>query len=447
MENNIKIIPMMIHKNGSLQAYQIKIVNPGIDRNSLHTILFGLEETRNHKNSEIFILDNNNQLVSNQRDIINQLRDNKSKVNHISPSIRNRTVTFINSIDNITNESLRQYYLVEQDRMIYLGFIREDPATRVASTTVTIDPCGADINIKEVVQRLQGTSVQKLLDIWRVVVTSNQTQIIKYFIISDEKSIATEINLQESMIRYQGEKLGHFKNWFILASYKSCNDLSIENKSSLEYNVYWMGDIIKSSNNRTELLINPGIRYSKQKEYLCNPKDYATLQDQQYKSDEQTNKSDNPKQPVQNPVRTGRWDIIRPKRTEKHDKAIFKQLKALGIIEICSDGTDYIRCEQYGEPCLIYRITIKNTLDSHKQFIDQLLRHKIIEDFNTNQERGQWRFMQFRRWDHLEKGYDIYNPDLRIDSFISLNDLKLRKDSEILKNIKKETGDSNYLDK
>ena len=64
MENNIKIIPMMIHKNGSLQAYQIKIVNPGIDRNSLHTILFGLEETRNHKNSEIFILDNNNQLVS-----------------------------------------------------------------------------------------------------------------------------------------------------------------------------------------------------------------------------------------------------------------------------------------------------------------------------------------------------------------------------------------------
>ena len=46
--------------------------------------------------------------------------------------------------------------------MIYLGFIREDPATRVASTTVTIDPCGADINIKEVVQRLQGTSVQKL---------------------------------------------------------------------------------------------------------------------------------------------------------------------------------------------------------------------------------------------------------------------------------------------
>ena len=165
--------------------------------------------------------------------------------------------------------------------MIYLGFIREDPATRVASTTVTIDPCGADINIKEVVQRLQGTSVQKLLDIWRVVVTSNQTQIIKYFIISDEKSIATEINLQESMIRYQGEKLGHFKNWFILASYKSCNDLSIENKSSLEYNVYWMGDIIKSSNNKKDLLINPGIRYSKQKEYLCNPKDYATLQDQQ----------------------------------------------------------------------------------------------------------------------------------------------------------------------
>lgn len=438
---------MMIHKNGSLQAYQIKIVNPGIDRNSLHTILFGLEETRNHKNSEIFILDNNNRPMSNQRDIINQLRDNKSKVNHISPSIRNRTVTFINSIDNITNESLRQYYLVEQDRMIYLGFIREDPATRVASTTVTIDPCGADINIKEVVQRLQGTSVQKLLDIWRVVVTSNQTQIIKYFIISDEKSIATEINLQESMIRYQGEKLGQFKNWFILASYKSYNDLSIENKSSLEYNVYWMGDIIKSSNNKKDLLINPGIRYNKQKEYLCNPKDYATLQDQQYTSDEQTNKSDEPKQPVQNPVRTGRWDIIRPVKTWEHDIKVFKQLESWGIIEICSDGTKYRRDEQYGEPCLIYRITIKNTLDSHKQFIDQLLRHKIIEDFNTNQEKGQWRFMQFRRWDHLEKGYDIYNPDLRIDSFISLSDLKLRKDSEILKNIEKETGDSNYLDR
>ena len=216
--------------------------------------------------------------------------------------------------------------------MIYLGFIREDPATRVASTTVTIDPCGADINIKEVVQRLQGTSVQKLLDIWRVVVASNQTQIIKYFMVPGEinKStrayltnrdniIATEINLQESMIRYQGEKLGQFKNWFILASYKSCNDLSIENKSSLEYNVYWMGDIIKSSNNKKDLLINPGIRYSKQREYLCNPKDYATLQDQQY-----INKSDEPKQPVQNHIRTGQWNIIRPKRTEKHDKAIFE---------------------------------------------------------------------------------------------------------------------------
>ena len=432
---------MMIHKNGSLQAYQIKIVNPGIDMNSLHNILFGLKETRNHKNSEIFILDNNNRPMSNQRDIINQLRDNKSKVNHISPSIRNRTVTFIN------RDNLRQYYLVEQDRMIYLGFIREDPATRVASTTVTIDPCGADINIKEVVQRLQGTSVQKLLDIWRVVVTSNQTQIIKYFIISDEKSIATEINLQESIIRYQGEKLGQFKNWFILASYKSCNDLSIENKSSLEYNVYWKGDIIKSSNNRTELLINPGIRYSKQKEYLCNPKDYATLQDQQYTSDEQTNKSDEPKQPVQNPVRTGRWDIIRPKRTEKHDKAIFKQLRALGIIERCSDGTKYRRDEQYGEPCLIYGITIKNILDSHKQFIDQLLRHKIIEDFNTNQEKGQWRFMEFRREEHLGVNYDPYKPDFCIDSFVNIISLQLRKDSEILKNIEKATGDSNYLDK
>ena len=440
MENNIKIIPMMIHKNGSLQAYQIKIVNPGIDRNSLHTILFGLEETRNHKNSEIFILDNNNQLVSNQRDIINQLRDNKSKVNHISPSIRNRTVTFINSIDNITNESLRQYYLVEQDRMIYLGFIREDPATRVASTTVTIDPCGADINIKEVVQRLQGTSVQKLLDIWRVVVTSNQTQIIKYFIISDEKSIATEINLQESMIRYQGEKLGHFKNWFILASYKSCNDLSIENKSSLEYNVYWMGDIIKSSNNRTELLINPGIRYSKQKEYLCNPKDYATLQDQQY-----INKSDEPKQPVQNHIRTGQWNIIRPVKTWEHDIKVFKQLESWGIIEKGMKVEEYKCYEYYGEPCYIYYPQIKNTLDSHKLFIDQLLKHEIISNFNTG--RGNQEFMQFRREEHLGVNYDKNNPDLCIDSFISLSDLKLRKDSEILKNIEKETGDSNYLDK
>lgn len=172
MANNTEIIPMMMYNNGSLQAYQIKIVNPGIDRNSLHNILFGLEETRNRKNSEIFILDSNNRPVSNQSSIINQLRSNASKVNHISPSIRNRTVTFIN------RNNLRQYYLVEQDRMIYLGFIREDPATRVASTSksiVTIDPCGADINIKEVVQRLQGTSVQKLLDIWRVAIISNQT--------------------------------------------------------------------------------------------------------------------------------------------------------------------------------------------------------------------------------------------------------------------------------
>ena len=65
MENNIKIIPMMMYNNGSLQAYQIKIVNPGIDMNSLHNILFGLKETRNHKNSEIFILDNNNRPMSN----------------------------------------------------------------------------------------------------------------------------------------------------------------------------------------------------------------------------------------------------------------------------------------------------------------------------------------------------------------------------------------------
>lgn len=65
MENNIKIISMMMHKNGSLQAYQIKIVNPETDRNSLHTILFGLKETRNHKNSEIFILDSDNRKVEN----------------------------------------------------------------------------------------------------------------------------------------------------------------------------------------------------------------------------------------------------------------------------------------------------------------------------------------------------------------------------------------------
>ena len=65
MANNTEIIPMMIHDNGSLQAYQIKIVNPGIDMNSLHNILFGLKETRNHKNSEIFILDNNNRPMSN----------------------------------------------------------------------------------------------------------------------------------------------------------------------------------------------------------------------------------------------------------------------------------------------------------------------------------------------------------------------------------------------
>ena len=55
--------------------------------------------------------------------------------------------------------------------------------------------------------------------------------------------------------------------------------------------------------------------------------------------------------------------------------------------------------------------------------------------------------MQFRREEHLGVNYDKNNPDLCIDSFISLSDLKLRKDSEILKNIEKETGDSNYLDR
>lgn len=343
--------------------------------------------------------------------------------------------------------------------MIYLGFIREDLATRVAGinkSTVTIDPCGADINIKEIAQRLQGTSVQKTLDIWRVVVNMPQhVTIIKYFIVPGEENIrhqsgvatnayltnqsniaATEINLQESMIRYQGEKLGHFKNWFILASYKSCNDLSIENKSGLEYNVYWMGDIIKSSNNKTDLLINPGIRYSKQKKYLCNPTDYATLQDQQYISDE-------PKQPVQNHVRTGQWNIIRPVGTEKQDIAFFNWLESLGIIEKLSGEELYRNWIYYGEQCLLYKITIKNTLDSHKQFIDQLLKHKIISDFNTNTGSGQWEHMQFRREEHLHSK----KPDLCIDSFINLIFLQLRKDSEILKNIEKATVDSSYLDK
>ena len=438
---------MMIYKNGSLQAYQIKIVNPGTDRNSLHTILFGLKETRNCKNSEIFILDSDNRVVRDQGNIIKQLRDNASKVNHISPSIKHRTVTFIN------RDNLRQYYLVEQNRMIYLGFIREDLATRVAGaskSTVTIDPCGTDINIKEIAQRLQATSVQKTLDIWRVATNiSNQVQIIKYFIVPDEinkstgayltnqsNTIATEINLQESMIRYQGEKLGKFKNWFILASYNKSCDLSIENKSSLEYNVYWMGDIIKSSDNRTELLINPGISYSKQKEYICNPKDYATLQDQQYKSDE-------PKQPVQNHIRTGQWNIIRPVGTEKQDIAFFNWLKSLGIIEKLSGEELYRNWIYYGEQCLLYRITIKNTLDSHKQFIDQLLKHEVISDFNTNTGSGQWEFVRFRREDHLHSK----KPDLDIKSFISLSDLQLKEDDEILKNIEKATGDSNYLDK
>ena len=55
--------------------------------------------------------------------------------------------------------------------------------------------------------------------------------------------------------------------------------------------------------------------------------------------------------------------------------------------------------------------------------------------------------MEFRRKDHLGINYDSNNPDFCIDSFISLNDLKLKEDSEILKNIEKATGESNYLDK
>lgn len=53
--------------------------------------------------------------------------------------------------------------------------------------------------------------------------------------------------------------------------------------------------------------------------------------------------------------------------------------------------------------------------------------------------------MEFRREEHL-KPY-AHNPDFTIETFISLSDLKLLEDSEILKNIEKETKDSNYLDK
>lgn len=248
------------------------------------------------------------------------------------------------------------------------------------------------------------------------------------------------------MIRYQGEKLGQFKNWFILASYKYATtsgmtcDLSIENKSSLEYNVYWMGDIIKSSNNKKDLLINPGIRYNKQKKYLCNSTDYATLQDQQYINN-------NPKQPVQNHIRTGQWNIIRPVKTWEHDIKLFKQLESWGIIEKGMKVEEYKCYEYYGEPCYIYYPQIKNTLDSHKLFIDQMLKNKIIEEFNTNLKQQQWRHMEFRREEHLGINYDSNNPDFCIDAFISLSDLKLKEDSEILKNIEKATGDSNYLDK
>ena len=55
--------------------------------------------------------------------------------------------------------------------------------------------------------------------------------------------------------------------------------------------------------------------------------------------------------------------------------------------------------------------------------------------------------MEFRREEHLGVNYDPYKPDFCIDSFVNIISLQLRKDSEILKNIEKETGDSNYLDK
>lgn len=53
--------------------------------------------------------------------------------------------------------------------------------------------------------------------------------------------------------------------------------------------------------------------------------------------------------------------------------------------------------------------------------------------------------MEFRREDHL-KPY-AHNTDFCIETFVNLKSLQLRKDSEIIKNIEKATGDSNYLDK
>lgn len=102
------------------------------------------------------------------------------------------------------------------------------------------------------------------------------------------------------------------------------------------------------------------------------------------KPDKQTNKSDETKQPVQNHIRIGQWNIIRPKKTEEQDKALFKQLETLGIIGEDLVVKPYRQSIYLGEPCLIYYPQIKNTLDSHKQFIDQLLKNKIIEEFNTD---------------------------------------------------------------
>lgn len=51
--------------------------------------------------------------------------------------------------------------------------------------------------------------------------------------------------------------------------------------------------------------------------------------------------------------------------------------------------------------------------------------------------------MEFRREEHIHSK----KPDLDIKSFVNLISLQLRKDSEILKNIEKATGDRNYLDK
>lgn len=202
-------------------------------------------------------------------------------------------------------------------------------------------------------------------------------------------------------------------------------------------------------------LINPPYLMSKKQMIQRNLRSFLKEQsekkhayqsyEQTNKSNEQTNKSDEPKQPVQNHVRTGQWNIIRPVRTEEQDKAIFEQLESLGIIEEDLVVKPYRQSIYLGEPCLIYYPQIKNTLDSHKQFIDQLLKNKIIEEFNTDLKQQQWRHMEFRRKDHL-KPY-AHNPDFCIETFVNLISLQLRKDSEILKNIEKATGDSNYLDK